>query len=58
LKEIDIEKEIRKYVRENYTWQLPNWYFPQNGCWYDCDNLERKPGTKRKYFAHKNPKFR
>lgn len=58
LKEIDIENEIRDYVRENYTWQLPNWYFPQDGCWYDCDNSERKPGTKRKYFARKNPKFR
>lgn len=58
LRDVNIEKEISKYVRENYTWQLPNWYFPPNGCWYDCDNSERKPGTKRKYFAHENPKFR
>jgi len=53
-----IECEVRLYVKENYTWQLPNAYFPADGCWYDCDSTERKPGTKRKYFAHPNPKFR
>jgi hypothetical protein len=53
-----IEYEVRTYVKETYLWQLPNWYFPPDGCWYDCDNSERKPGTKRKYFAHENPKFR
>jgi hypothetical protein len=53
-----IECEVRLYVKENYTWQLPNAYFPADGCWYDCDNTERRPGTKRKYFAHPNPKFR
>lgn len=54
----EIENEIKEYVRGNYTWQLPNSYFPPDGCWYDCENIERKPGTKRKYFAHKNPKYR
>jgi len=58
LKQSEIEDEIRTYVKENYLWQLPNWYFPADGCWYDCDNSERKPGAKRKYFAHANPKFR
>ncbi len=53
-----IECEVRLYVKENYTWQLPNAYFPADGCWYDCDNTERRPGTKRKYFAHPHPKFR
>lgn len=53
-----IEYEIKMYVKENYIWQLPNSYFPADGCWYDCDKTERKPGEKRKYYAHKNPKFR
>lgn len=54
----EIEKEIREYVRMNYTYKLPPSYFPADGCWYDCENTERKPGEKRKYCAHENPKFR
>ena len=54
----EIEKEIREYVQLNYTRKMPPNYFPSDGCWYDCDNTERKPGEKRKYFAHESPKFR
>lgn len=53
-----VEKEVREYVRENYTHKLPSTYFPSDGCWYDCANTERMPGEKREYFAHENPKFR
>lgn len=58
LDKLEIENEIKEYVKENFIWQLPNSYFPADGCWYNCDNTERKPGEKRRYFAHKNPKFR
>ncbi len=58
LNKFDIEKEVRGYVKATYTYKLPDFYFPSDGCWYNCDNTERKPGTRRKYFAHENPKFR
>jgi len=54
----EIEQEIREYVRLNFTHKLPSTYFPADGCWYNCENTERIPGEKRKYFANKNPKFR
>jgi len=53
-----IEKEIRDFVRENYTCKLPPDYFPADGCWYCKPNTERKPGEKRTFIANKNPKFR
>jgi hypothetical protein len=58
LNKLEIENEIKAHVKENYTWQLPNSYFPADGCWYNHDNTERRLGEKRKYFAHKNPKYR
>lgn len=54
----EINREIREYVQRTHLSGLPPWYFPEDGCWYDCDNTERKPGTRRQYFAHPNPKFR
>ena len=53
-----IQKQIKDYVQSTYVPYLPSWYFPEDGCWYDCDNTERKPGTKRVYTANKDPKFR
>lgn len=58
---INIEKikdEIKSYVQNKYLPSLPKDYFPEDGSWYDCDDTERKPGERRKYFAHKNPLFR
>lgn len=49
---------IKKYVRDNYWNKIPLGYFPLDGSWYDCDNSERKPGERRKYYQHNNPKFR
>jgi hypothetical protein len=54
----NIEKEIRDFVRANYTSKLPYDYFPLDGCWYCKPNTERKPGEKRVFIANKNPKFR
>lgn len=53
-----IQSELRDYVQATYAHELPEGYFPANGCWYDCDNTERKPGTQREYYAHTNPKYR
>jgi hypothetical protein len=58
INKLEIENIVKTHVRENYIWQLPNNYFPPDGCWYNCDTTERKPGEKRKYFANNNPKFR
>ena len=54
----EIYREIKNYVQRNYVSLLPATYFPTDGCWYDCDNTERKPGEQRQYYAHKNPKYR
>jgi hypothetical protein len=53
-----IERDLQSYVRDSFTCKLPEDYWPNDGCWYDCDNSERKPGARREYFPHKNPKFR
>lgn len=50
--------EIKEYVRNKYLEKLPKGFFPEDGTWYDCDNSERKPGTRRTYYAHDNPMFR
>jgi hypothetical protein len=50
--------EIREYVQGEHLVGLPRTYFPEDGCWYDCDNTERIPGTRRQYFPHPNPRFR
>lgn len=52
------EQAVKTYVREKYLHLLPKDYFPEDGCWYNCDNSERKPGTRREYFPHENPKYR
>lgn len=50
---------VKEYVRNTYFSKLPTWYFPEDNCWYSCDNSERLPGQiKRKYYAHENPKYR
>jgi len=54
----NIEREIKDYVRTNYTNKLPKDYFPEDGCWYHKPNTERKPGEKRTFIAEKNPKYR
>lgn len=54
----EIQNEIKLYVQKKYMPQIPKGYFPEDGSWYDCDDSERKPGTRREYFAHKNPLFR
>ena len=53
-----IAETVREYVRSSYLVDLPESYFPADGCWYDCDNSEREPGKARDYFAHPNPKYR
>lgn len=53
-----VDAIVREYVRETHLPGLPPSYFPDDGCWYNCDNTERKPGTQRQYFAHPNPRFR
>lgn len=52
------EQEIQQYVNAKYIGKLPDDYFPKDGCWYNCDNSERIPGTKRIYYANPKPKFR
>lgn len=49
---------IRDHVKHTYLPQLPPTYFPADGCWYDCDEAERQPGTQRQYYPHPNPKYR
>uniref|UniRef100_Q07U51 Aerobactin siderophore biosynthesis IucA/IucC N-terminal domain-containing protein n=1 Tax=Rhodopseudomonas palustris (strain BisA53) TaxID=316055 RepID=Q07U51_RHOP5 len=58
LNQQEIESNVRDHVRAHYIGKLPPSYFPGDGCWYDCDNTERKPGTRREYFPHPNPRFR
>jgi hypothetical protein len=53
-----LRAEIRDYARATYLARLPAAFFPLDGCWYDCENTERSPGSRRVYFPHKNPKFR
>lgn len=53
-----IEKRIREHVNQRYLCKLPRDYFTEDGCWYNCSNTERKPGARREYFAHENPKYR
>lgn len=49
---------VKNYVNETFLRSIPNGYFPIDGSWYDCDNSERKPGERRKYFSHPNPRYR
>lgn len=58
LDEYDIRREIKEYVNSRYIPLIPIGYFPEDGTWYDCDDSERKPGERRKYFSHSNPLFR
>lgn len=58
LREDEVDLEISDHVRRTHLAGLPPSYFPADGCWYDCDNTERKPGERRQYFAHPNPRFR
>ncbi len=58
LNEPDIRLDIQKYTSETYMNQMPKGYFPENGTWYYCDNSERKPGERRKYYSKANPLFR
>jgi hypothetical protein len=55
---VALEKEVREHVQARYICKLPSDYFPADGCWYDCDKTERKPGQRRQYYPHKNPKYR
>lgn len=62
-KRYEIEKDsirnnLKEYVSDLYMSRIPIGYFPEDGSWYDCDNSERKPGERRKYYAHTNPLFR
>lgn len=52
------EKKVKEYVRSKYLLQLPNGYFPTNGCWYYRKNVETKQGESKKFFPKLNPKFR
>lgn len=52
------EKKVKEYVRNRYLSQLPNDYFPTNGCWYYCKNVETKQGESKKFYQKFNPKFR
>lgn len=54
----EIILQIKKYVKDCYIGKLPKGFFPEDGRWYDCDNSERKPGTRRVYYPHDNPMFR
>jgi hypothetical protein len=55
---VEFDRQIREYVQQTHLSGLPPAYFPEDGCWYDCDNTERTPGTRRQYFPHPNPRFR
>lgn len=55
---LSIEDEIKSFVRNNFINNLPADYFPLDGNWYSHSPTERKPGEKRIFIAHKNPKFR
>ncbi len=52
------EKDVKNYVNETYIQRIPDGYFPIDGTWYYCDNSERKPGERRKYYSKPNPLFR
>lgn len=55
----EFDRQIRDYVQQRHLSGLPPTYFPEDGCWYDCDNTERMPGVgRRQYFPHPNPRFR
>lgn len=53
-----LENQIKKYVRDNYLYLLPNDYFTTNGCWYYCKDIESKPGQEREFFEDFHPKYR
>lgn len=53
-----IRNTLKEYVSDLYIGQIPSGYFPEDGSWFDCDKGERKPGERRKYYAHPNPLFR
>jgi len=53
-----IRNNLKEYVSDLYIGRIPLGYFPEDGSWYDCDKNERKPGERRKYYAHPNPLFR
>jgi hypothetical protein len=55
---LSIEKEIRNFVRLNYSKKLPTDYFPEDGYWYHKPKTERKPGEERIFIAKENPKYR
>lgn len=55
---LSIEDEIKSFVKNNFINNLPADYFPLDGNWYSHPPTERKPGEKREFIAHKNPKFR
>ena len=54
----DFEERVKGYVRSKYLPLLPENYFPVDGCWYYCKNVETKPGESKKYYSRSNPKFR
>lgn len=54
----EFEKRVKDYVRDKYLPLLPKDYFPMNGCWYYCKNVETKPGEGKKFYSSDNPKFR
>ena len=53
-----IRNTLKDYVSDLYIGRIPFGYFPEDGSWFDCDKGERKPGERRKYYAHPNPLFR
>lgn len=53
----EIRLTIQEYTTNTYISQMPRGYFPKNA-WYYCDNSERKPGERRKYYLKQNPPFR
>ena len=55
---IGIQNKIKKYVKDKYLHILPNDYFPSNGCWYFCKDIESKPGLEREFFEDFNLKYR
>ena len=54
----EFEKRVKDYVRDKYLPLLPKDYFPMNGCWYYCKNVETKPGEGKKFYSSEYPKFR
>lgn len=45
-----------KDLSKGYIANLPNGYFPS--VWYTYDNIQFKPGEKRPYISHNDPRFR